>query len=134
VIISAAALQTGTPEHRDPGRLGLPGSAARSIRNAEDEVCPGARITLKEALTESCNTGFAQLGVEARPRQGEEDGAGVRLRAGRPDVGNLEDGGLPVAASHTGDIANPDGSADQGALAQSSIGQRDVRMTRCRAR
>jgi len=44
-------------------------------------------------------------------------------------VGNLEGSGLPVAASHTGDIANPDGSTDKGALAQSSIGQRDVRMT-----
>jgi peptidoglycan glycosyltransferase len=44
-------------------------------------------------------------------------------------VGNLDGSGLPVAASHTGAIANPDGSTDQGALAQSSIGQRDVRMT-----
>jgi peptidoglycan glycosyltransferase len=34
-----------------------------------------------------------------------------------------------VAASRTGAIANPDGSVDKGALAQSSIGQRDVRMT-----
>jgi peptidoglycan glycosyltransferase len=44
-------------------------------------------------------------------------------------VGNLEGGGLPVAASQTGEITNPDGSADKGALAQSSLGQRDVRMT-----
>jgi len=45
-------------------------------------------------------------------------------------IGNLkENRGLPVAASRTGDIANPDGSVDKGALAQSSIGQRDVRMT-----
>jgi penicillin-binding protein A len=44
-------------------------------------------------------------------------------------VGNLEGGGLSVAASRTGDIANADGSADKAALAQSSLGQRDVRMT-----
>jgi penicillin-binding protein A len=45
-------------------------------------------------------------------------------------VGNMQENtGLSVAPSHTGAIANPDGSTDKGALAQSSIGQRDVRMT-----
>src|SRR3954467_11285469 len=34
-----------------------------------------------------------------------------------------------IVATRTGNIAKPDGSVDKGALAQSSIGQRDVRMT-----
>jgi len=44
-------------------------------------------------------------------------------------VGNLTGSGLPVAASDTGAIQNADGSEDKAALAQSSIGQKDVRMT-----
>jgi peptidoglycan glycosyltransferase len=44
-------------------------------------------------------------------------------------VGDLEGNGLPVAASHTGAIQNKDGTVDQAALAQSSIGQANVQMT-----
>jgi penicillin-binding protein A len=129
VIISAAALTSGYTtstqipagsEYRESGAI---------IRNAEDEVCPGGQIDLKEALTESCNTGFARLGVKL----GRDKVVAMAKAFGFADdkltVGNLEGGGLPVAASQTGAIANPDGSVDRGALAQSSIGQRDVRMT-----
>jgi peptidoglycan glycosyltransferase len=44
-------------------------------------------------------------------------------------VGQLNGGGSPVAASHTGDMLNPDGSENPAAVAQSSIGQFNVRMT-----
>jgi penicillin-binding protein A len=129
VIISAAALQNGyTKETEIPaGAVYREGGAV--IRNAEDEVCPGGQIDLKEALTESCNTGYAQLGVKL----GREKVIAAAKAFGFEDesltVGNLEGGGLPVAASRTGTIANKDGTTDIGALAQSSIGQRDVRMT-----
>jgi peptidoglycan glycosyltransferase len=129
VIISAAALSNGYEtsteipagsEYRESGAV---------IRNSEDEVCPGGEIDLKEALTESCNTGFAKLGVKL----GRDKVTGMAKAFGFEDdkvtVGNLEGGGLPVSASQMGAIANPDGSVDKGALAQSSIGQRDVRMT-----
>ena len=130
VIDSATALSNGyTPETQIPAGSTYRESGA-VIHNAEDEVCPGSEVTLKEALTESCNTGFAKLGVKL----GRDKIVGMAKAFGFEDekltIGNLkENTGLPVAASRTGDIANPDGSVDKGALAQSSIGQRDVRMT-----
>ncbi|MFF5295042.1 peptidoglycan D,D-transpeptidase FtsI family protein [Paractinoplanes globisporus] len=130
VIDSAAALSSGyTPETEIPAGSTYKESGA-VIHNAEDEVCPGSQVTLKEALTESCNTGFAKLGVKL----GRDKIVGMAKAFGFEDekltIGNLkENRGLPVAASRTGAIANPDGSVDKGALAQSSIGQRDVRMT-----
>ncbi|WP_127505233.1 peptidoglycan D,D-transpeptidase FtsI family protein [Actinoplanes solisilvae] len=129
VIVSAAALQNGYTteteiqagaEYRESGAV---------IRNAEDEVCPGQRIDLKEALTESCNTGFARLGVTLGRDKIMAAAKAFGFQDSQLTVGNLEGSGLPVAASDTGKIANADGSVDKGALAQSSIGQRDVRMT-----
>jgi peptidoglycan glycosyltransferase len=129
VIISSAALSSGyAPDTEIPAGSTYKESGA-VIHNAEDEVCPGSQVTLKEALTESCNTGFAKLGVKL----GREKVVNMAKAYGFEDdkltVGNLDGSGLPVAASRTGAIANPDGSVDKGALAQSSIGQRDVRMT-----
>ena len=130
VIVSAAALQNGyTPESEIRAGSQYEESGA-VIRNAEDEVCPGGQIDLKEALTESCNTGYARLGVAL----GRDKVIAAAKAFGFEDeqltVGSLkDDSGLPVAASRTGAIQNPDGSVDKGALAQSSIGQRDVRMT-----
>jgi peptidoglycan glycosyltransferase len=78
---------------------------------------------------ESCNTGFAQLGVKLGAAKVKKVAQDFGFEQADLTVGDLADGGLAVAASHTGAIANPDGSTDEGALAQSSIGQRDVRMT-----
>jgi peptidoglycan glycosyltransferase len=128
-IITAAALQSGYKEDTQIPAGSEYRHAGAVIRNAEDEVCPGGRVTLKEALTESCNTGFAQLGVALGRDKVKKTAQAFGFEQGDLKVGNLEGDGLPVAASHTGDIANADGSPDQGALAQSSIGQRDVRMT-----
>jgi peptidoglycan glycosyltransferase len=128
-IITAAALQSGYKEDTEIPAGSEYRHAGAVIRNAEDEVCPGSRVTLKQALTQSCNTGFAQLGVALGRDKVKKAAQAFGFEQDDLTVGNLEGGGLPVAASHTGDIANPDGSADQGALAQSSIGQRDVRMT-----
>ena len=131
VIISAAALQAGKTQQStiQAGPSYTPPGSGTPIRNAEDETCPGATIDLKEALTESCNTAYARLGVELGADKVKK--AAQAFGFGQKDliVGNLEDGGLTVAASETGAMANPDGSTDQAALAQSSLGQRDVRMT-----
>jgi penicillin-binding protein A len=128
-IIAAAALQNGYKEDTQIKAGSEYRHAGAVIRNAEDEVCPGSQITLKEALTESCNTGFAQLGVALGADKVKKTAQEFGFEQDDLTVGNLDGSGLPVAASHTGAIANPDGSTDQGALAQSSIGQRDVRMT-----
>lgn len=129
VIISAAALQNGytLDSQIQAGAVYREGGAV--IRNAEDEVCPGGEIDLKEALTESCNTGYARLGVKLGRDKVIDTAKAFGFEDDQLTVGNLEGGGLPVAASRTGTIANKDGSTDVGALAQSSIGQRDVRMT-----
>jgi penicillin-binding protein A len=131
-IITAAALQSGyrqDSEIQAGSSFELPGTSA-VIRNAEDEVCPGSEIDLKEALTESCNTGFARLGVKLGADKVKKTAQAFGFEQEDLAVGDLDGGaGLPVSASKTGAIANADGSTDQAALAQSSIGQRDVRMT-----
>ncbi|SCL23109.1 cell elongation-specific peptidoglycan D,D-transpeptidase [Micromonospora nigra] len=131
IVVAAAALENGVgPETRIPaGPSFTPPTSGEPIRNAAPSICPESEVTLIDAVTESCNTGFAQLGLrlgadtikeKARQFGFEQDD----LRVGRPG-----EGGLEVAASRTGSMENPDGGDDPGALAQSSIGQRDVRMT-----
>lgn len=128
-IIAAAALQSGYTEDKQIPAGSVYSHNGAVIRNAESETCPGSVISLKEALTESCNTGFAQLGVALGADKLKKTAQAFGFEQNDLTVGNLDGSGLPVAASHTGSIANADGSTDQGALAQSSIGQRDVRMT-----
>jgi peptidoglycan glycosyltransferase len=120
VIVSAAALANGyTPESmlKAPNVLDLPGTDA-TLQNFGGERCNGgADQSLIDALTVSCNTAFAQLGMDL----GED-----KIRAMAEAFGMTDEGmeiPLPVTGSKLGDI---DGKA---ALAQSSIGQLDVAMT-----
>ena len=130
VIDSAAALSNGYKEDTEIPAGSTYKESGAVIHNAEDEVCPDGTITLKEALTESCNTGYAKLGVKLGRETIVNMAKGFGFEDEKLTIGNLkENRGLPVAASRTGAIANQDGSVDKGALAQSSIGQRDVRMT-----
>jgi peptidoglycan glycosyltransferase len=131
VIISAAALQAGKTQESEiqAGDSYTPPGSGAVINNAESETCPSSQVTLKEALTTSCNTGFARLGVELGADRVKKTAQAFGFEQTDLTVGNLEGSGLPVTASRTGAMANPDGSTDEAALAQSSIGQRDVRMT-----
>ncbi|MEV6342118.1 penicillin-binding protein 2 [Actinoplanes sp. NPDC051851] len=130
VVVSAAALQNGYDEDTEIPAGSVYTEGGATIHNAEDEVCPGSEVTLKEALTESCNTGYAKLGVKLGADKVKAAAKAFGFEDDTLKVGDLESGdGLAVAASHTGEIANEDGSTDKAALAQSSIGQRDVRMT-----
>ncbi|MEV0733283.1 penicillin-binding transpeptidase domain-containing protein [Polymorphospora sp. NPDC050346] len=131
VIGAAVALENGiTRDTRIPaGPVYRPPTSGTDIRNAAPSICPEDEVTLIEALTESCNTGFAKLGVQFGAAKLKEKAAQFGFEDEELNVGRLGEGGLPVAASRTGDIQNPDGTDDQAALAQSSIGQNNVRMT-----
>jgi penicillin-binding protein A len=121
VIVSAAALSSGnyTPDSMlaAPQQLTLP-NTTKPLNNFGGEACsPTGQQSLIDALTISCNTAFAQLGIdlgEDRIRDMAEafgiDGKGFEMP-------------LPVAGSQLGDIA------DDAQLGVSSIGQQDVQVT-----
>lgn len=120
-IIAAAALSDGlTPESIIPAPdvLDLPGSSA-TLQNFGGSTCSGSQEqSLIDALTISCNTAFAQLGVDL----GEERVREMAAAFGVDGNGGLEIP-MPVAPSQIGDVES------DAALAQTSIGQRDVRLT-----
>ena len=66
VIDAAAALERGyTPTTLIPaGPTYQHPETTHVIRNAAPSICPEAQVSLIDALTESCNTGFARLAVE----------------------------------------------------------------------
>jgi peptidoglycan glycosyltransferase len=91
-------------------------------------VCP-QQIKLLDALRVSCNTAFSRYGVESL---GADKLKAVSQAFGfesTPAIDRDDDNVLQVATSRTGDIRSPDGSTDRPALAQSCIGQREVRWT-----
>jgi len=120
----------------DPGSVLQGGDAYQppetggfQIKNSTGVNCPDS-ITLKQALTVSCNTAFARLGVEkigadrlkAMARDFESE-----PRFDRDEKTNY----MGVAPSRTGTMQRSatDTRVDPPALAQSCIGQREVRMT-----
>jgi penicillin-binding protein A len=120
VIVSAAALEDGyTPQTviPAPDEFPLPNSS-RVIPNFNGSACsPTGEQPLIDALTISCNTAFAQLGLELGEERVREMAEAFGMDGEKRTIP------LPVADSHVGDIV------DDAALAQTSIGQRDVRMT-----
>ncbi|WP_329017072.1 penicillin-binding protein 2 [Micromonospora rifamycinica] len=131
IVIAAAALENGVGKDTEipAGPSWTPPTSGTEIRNAAASICPEAQVTLMDAVTESCNTGFAQLGVRLGADTVKEKARQFGFEQDDLTVGQLGEGGLPVAASRTGDMQNPDGGTDPAALAQSSIGQNNVRMT-----
>ncbi|RFU21053.1 peptidoglycan D,D-transpeptidase FtsI family protein [Geodermatophilus marinus] len=120
VVVSAAALAEGyTPDSVIPApqTLTLPGTSTE-LENFGGSACSSSgEQSLIDALTISCNTAFAQLGIDL----GED-----RVREMAEAFGMDGDGReipLAVAPSSIGDI---EGDAQLGV---SSIGQQDVRMT-----
>jgi penicillin-binding protein A len=120
VIVSAAALEEGyTPETVIPAPdvFTLPDSS-RELNNFNNSSCsPTEEQRLIDALTISCNTAFAQLGIDL----GEDAIREMSEAFGINDEG-LEIP-LEVAPSTLGEI---DGDAQLGI---SSIGQQDVQLT-----
>lgn len=121
LVTAAAALESGVrPEttYPDPERLALPLTTS-TIGNFDGGPCAdGSAITLEDALQVSCNTTFAQIGLDL---------GGDRLvsQAERFGVNDAPDFDLPnVAVSRF-----PGEDLDEPAAAQSAIGQRDVALT-----
>jgi penicillin-binding protein A len=126
LIVAAAALETGdyTPDTTvpAPNLLTLPGTRT-TLENYNGESCNGgADQSLIDALTISCNTAFAQLGITLG-----EDKLRSMAEAFGIDGGDGFDMPLHVVPSTIGDIP------DDAALGQSSIGQKDVQLTAMQA-
>jgi penicillin-binding protein A len=121
VVVAAAALKNGsTPSSVIPAPTiyKLPGTASATMQNFDGESCGnGKTTTLIAALTISCNTAFGGLGVSLGTQAVKDEAALFGIDDQTRDIP------LTVARSTTGPII------DDAALAQSSIGQRDVQVT-----
>lgn len=122
LVTAAAALRAGlqpSTTFPDPTRLELPQTSA-GIGNFGGGRCNGGRpITLADALRVSCNTTFAQLGLDLGPQKLVDQAAAFGF--GTDLGGRLEE----LTPSQMPDP----GTLDPPATAQSAIGQRDVRVT-----
>jgi peptidoglycan glycosyltransferase len=130
VIVAVAAMQNGlTPSTVVTGGSSYTApDTTHPIQNSPGVNCPD-QITIADALRVSCNTAFARLAVEQlgadKIKQAAQAFGFESVPELEQDPGNV----LRIAASHTGAIAAPGGGDDRPALAQSAIGQNDVRMT-----
>lgn len=118
LIVAAAALENGIPQDTAfPDEAEFQPSVGQPIRNFNRGVCTdGSTISLVRALEVSCNTVFARLGVQLG-----QDAVRAQAQAFGFDRSIPYD--LPVA-----DSPFPK-EVDEAQLAQSSIGQFDVRAT-----
>jgi peptidoglycan glycosyltransferase len=130
VIVSAAALQNGlTPDTPLVGGASYTApDTTLPIKNSPGVVCPDT-ITLQNALKVSCNTAFARYGTEQLGADKLKKTAQAFGFETAPTLADDPDNDYHVAASATGSISNGNGQTDPAALAQSCIGQREVRMT-----
>ena len=113
LVTAAAALEAGKKADSrvaSPARLRLP-NTTRFLPNAVP--CGGSKVTITRALAVSCNTAFANLGLEL----GEDK---LRAQAARFGFDQRHLGDLGGAASRFPD------KLDEAQLALSSIGQFDV--------
>lgn len=124
VIDAGAAIESGAagPETRfpDPIQLELPGTV-EVIRNFDGDACgTGTDVSLEDAFRRSCNTIFGllglQLGAEQLWAQAEAFGFNQEIPFDLPVLASV----FPSPSEFRDDLP---------ALAQSAIGQRDVRAT-----
>jgi peptidoglycan glycosyltransferase len=124
VITTASGLDTGlispSSEFPDPVALELPGSDS-TIQNYDGQVCnDGTTVTLAFAFVKSCNTVFAQLGMDL---------GGDQLGLTSQDFGYNQE--VPFEFVVLPSFFPPLGTIENNApaTAQSAIGQRDNRAT-----
>ena len=119
VVVAAAALSMGIkPDDTFTAapNITLPGTNT-TLENYNGTPCGGgATATMHDAFRLSCNTAFAEIGMKvgAAKLKDEATAFGIGPHSGIP---------IPVADSTIGSIP------DNAALAQTSIGQRDVALT-----
>jgi penicillin-binding protein A len=130
VLIAAGALQNGANPDTvlTGGTSYISPDTTTPINNAPGVVCPD-QITLANALRVSCNTAFARYGVEKLGADKLKQTAQAFGFEQVPEIDRDPTNVMRVADSRTGSIQGPNGAVDPAALAQSSIGQREVRMT-----
>jgi len=119
-VVSAAALKNGTkPTDRIQAPDGYPlPQSSHVLHNFDGETCgDGKTDTFTHALTISCNTAFAELGVNLGAQKIKDQAAEFGI------TGKGFKMPLTVAGSATGDMP------DEAKTAESSIGQQDVRIT-----
>jgi len=123
VLVAAAALEHGmSPDtvFEDTATYLAPG-AGQEISNALGGTCTGGdEITLREALAVSCNTLFARLAVDL----GGDVVNGIAERAGFNSILQFE-----LGAAVSSIPSGTDLDSDPGALAQTGLGERDIRVT-----
>ena len=124
IITTASGLDTGlvspSSEFADPVALELPGSDS-TIQNYDGTVCDdGSTVTLAFAFVKSCNTVFAQLGMDLG---GDQLGLTSEAFGYNQEV-PFEFSVLPSSFPPPGTIND-----DPPAVAQNAIGQRDNRAT-----
>jgi peptidoglycan glycosyltransferase len=117
LVVASAALEDGktpdTPVSNAPNTK-LPGTSI-TLENYAGETCPGS--TFKDALAHSCNVPFAEFA-------GELGADKLRKTAANFGIGQTDlTVPMKVAPSQLGALDS------QGALFQSGIGQKDVKLT-----
>ena len=122
-VVTATGIDIGHvgpgTEFDDPEEFALPGSTA-TISNFNGQVCnDGVSVTLLEAFVRSCNTTFADLAIQLGAT---EIAVTAEAMGFNQDIGY--EWPVPEAVWTTAQLSD-----DPAALAQSGIGERDVRAT-----
>lgn len=124
IITAAAALDNGVATQDtvfdDPVEFDLPGSTA-TIRNFDRGTCAGGEgVELSVAFARSCNTVFADLGIQVGAERLVQQAQAFGFSSDTPFIYDVVESTIPDAENFTNNEA---------ALGQSAIGQRDVRAT-----
>ncbi|MFI5778456.1 peptidoglycan D,D-transpeptidase FtsI family protein [Nocardia sp. NPDC051570] len=119
VVVAAAALAQGIKtddQFTAAPNITLPGTST-TLENYDGTPCgSGQTASMLDAFRLSCNTAFAEIGMKV-------GAAKLKDQAAQFGIGTHNNIPIPVADSTVGTIP------DTAALAQSSIGQRDVALT-----
>ena len=124
IVTTASALESGiagpATQFDDPDALELPGSTA-VIRNFSRAACSdGQSVTLSQAFARSCNTTFAALGLQVGARDLVESAEAFGFNSDVP---------FDLIALQSFIPGTQDFDFNLAGLAQTAIGERDVRAT-----
>jgi penicillin-binding protein A len=134
IVDSAAALESGMTIDTvlDGGASFQAPGTTHVIHNAPGVNCP-EQITLLQALTVSCNTAFAKLGVDLGSKKLTDTATRFGFYQKGLTVGRLSgkgiEAGQPVAEGVLGKLTTSSGGDDKPTIAQSSIGQQEVKIS-----